>query len=64
MNTTNINIQQENNIQDLNEHILIKQFQQFNIEIYGTFEEPLFCATDLAEVLNIKNIRYIQLQIL
>ena len=57
MNTTNINIQQENNIQDLNEHILIKQFQQFNIEIYGTFEEPLFCATDLAEVLNIKNIR-------
>ena len=34
MNTDYIIIPQENNIQDLNEHILIKQFQQFNIEIY------------------------------
>lgn len=58
MNTTNINIQQENNIQDLNEqHLLIKQFQQFNLKIYGTFEEPLFKAIDIGDLLGIKTIK-------
>ena len=41
-----------------NEHqLLIKQFQHFNIEIYGTYEYPLFKANDIANLLGIKDIR-------
>lgn len=41
-----------------NEHqLLIKQFQHFNIEIYGTYEDPLFKANDIANLLGIKDIR-------
>lgn len=40
-----------------NEHqLLVKQFQHFNIEIYGTYEEPLFKAKDIGDLLGIKNI--------
>lgn len=37
--------------------LLIKQFQHFNIEIYGTHEEPLFKAKDIGDLLGIKKIR-------
>jgi prophage antirepressor-like protein len=37
--------------------LLITQFQHFNIEIYGTHEEPLFKASDIGNLLGIKKIR-------
>lgn len=37
--------------------LLIEQFQHFNIEIYGTFQNPLFKAKDIGDLLGIKNIR-------
>jgi prophage antirepressor-like protein len=37
--------------------LLIKQFRHFNIEIYGTHEEPLFKANDIGNLLGIKKIR-------
>jgi prophage antirepressor-like protein len=37
--------------------LVIKEFQDFNIQIYGTYEEPLFKAKDIGELLGIKNIR-------
>lgn len=36
--------------------VLIKQFNNFNIEIYGTYEDPLFKAKDIADLLEIKEI--------
>lgn len=51
------NIQQENNIIVSNEHILQKQFQQFNIQIHGTLENPLFKAKDIGNLLGIVQIR-------
>jgi prophage antirepressor-like protein len=50
---------QENVIAVSNEpdNILVEQFQQFNIEIYGTFQEPLFKAKDIGDLLEIKNVR-------
>jgi len=51
------NIHQENNIIVSNEHILQKQFQQFNIQIYGTLENPFFKAKDIGDLLGIKKIR-------
>lgn len=53
------NIQQENNITISNELILQKQFQHLNIKVYGTFENPLFKAKDIGDLLEIKNIREI-----
>ena len=37
--------------------LLIKQFQHFNIEIYGTYEQPLFKAKDIGDLLGIKNVK-------
>ena len=37
--------------------LLIKQFQHFNIEIYGTYEDPLFKAKDIGDLLCIKDIK-------
>ena len=54
MNTENI--KQENDNIVSNEHILIKQFNKFNIEIYGTSQEPLFKAKDIGELLGIVKI--------
>jgi prophage antirepressor-like protein len=53
------NIQQENNIIVSNELILQKQFQHLNIKVYGTFENPLFKAKDIGDLLEIKNVREI-----
>lgn len=39
------------------DNVLIKQFNNLNIEIYGTHEDPLFKAKDIGDLLGIKNIR-------
>jgi prophage antirepressor-like protein len=49
-------INQENKNQNLNE-LSIKKFQDLNVPIYGTYEEPLFKAKDIGNLLDIKNIR-------
>jgi prophage antirepressor-like protein len=36
---------------------LIKQFNGLNIQVYGTYEEPLFKAKDIGDLLGIKNIK-------
>jgi prophage antirepressor-like protein len=41
----------------MEDNLLIKQFQEKNITIYGTFEKPLFKAKDIGDLLGIKNIR-------
>ena len=47
--TTSTIAEQQNNL-------LVKQFNGLNIQVYGTFEEPLFKAKDIGELLEIKNI--------
>jgi prophage antirepressor-like protein len=37
--------------------LLVKQFNGLNIQVYGTYEEPLFKAKDIGDLLDIKNIR-------
>lgn len=37
--------------------LMVKQFENLNITIYGTYENPLFKANDIGELLDIKNIR-------
>ena len=37
--------------------LLVKQFNGLNIQVYGTYEEPLFKAKDVGDLLEIKNIR-------
>ena len=56
MNTV-LNIHKQNNNENETNQLLIEQFKHFNIEIYGTFEEPLFKAKDIGELLEIKKIR-------
>ena len=41
----------------MNDAISIKQFEEFQIPIYGTYEEPLFKAKDIGELLGIEQIR-------
>lgn len=41
----------------MEESLLITQFKHFNIEIYGTYEQPLFKAKDIGDLLDIKKIR-------
>jgi prophage antirepressor-like protein len=43
-------IQEENSL-------MTKQFEELNVPIYGTYEEPLFKAKDIGDLLGIKNIR-------
>ena len=38
-------------------NLLVKQFQDLNITIYGTYEDPLFKAKDIGDLLGIQNIR-------
>ena len=49
----NILIENENCNQT---NMLIKQFKQFNVEIYGTLEQPLFKAKDIGDMLGISKI--------
>ena len=37
--------------------LMVKQFENLNITIYGSYEEPLFKAKDIGELLEMKNIR-------
>lgn len=37
--------------------LLVKQFNGLNIQVYGTFEEPLFKANDIGDLLSMSNIR-------
>ena len=56
MNSENTN----NQIQSYNtnsDNLLIKQFNGLNIQVYGTYEEPLFKAKDIGDLLGIKDIR-------
>ena len=39
------------------DNLLIKQFNGLNIQVYGTYEEPLFKAKDIGDLLDIKKIR-------
>jgi prophage antirepressor-like protein len=50
------NIPKENDNQNETQ-LLVEQFKHFNIEIYGTYEKPLFKANDIGELLEIKKIR-------
>ena len=56
MNSENTNnqIQSDNTNSD---NLLIKQFNGLNIQVYGTYEEPLFKAKDIGELLGIEKIR-------
>ena len=38
------------------ENLLVKQFNGLNIAVYGTYEEPLFKASDIGDLLEIKKI--------
>jgi prophage antirepressor-like protein len=54
MNSENTQIQLDNTNSD---NLLVKQFNGLNIQVYGTYEEPLFKAKDIGDLLGIKNIR-------
>jgi prophage antirepressor-like protein len=45
--------------QDINneDSLLVKQFNGLNIQVYGTYENPLFKAKDIGELLGIDKIR-------
>lgn len=55
-NNTVASIPKENDNENQTQ-LLIEQFKDFNIEIYGKYEEPLFKAKDIGNLLEIKNIR-------
>jgi len=56
MNSENTNnqIQLDNTNSD---NLLVKQFKGLNIQVYGTYEEPLFKAKDIGDLLEMSNIR-------
>jgi prophage antirepressor-like protein len=39
------------------ENLLVKQFNGLNIEVHGTYDEPLFKAKDIGDLLEMRNIR-------
>ena len=41
----------------VSDNLLVKQFNGLNIEIHGTYEEPLFKAKDIGNLLEMSNIR-------
>lgn len=55
-NNTVASITKENDNENKT-HLLIEQFKDFNIEIYGTFDKPLFKAKDIGDLLGIKNVK-------
>ena len=56
MNSENTNNQIQLDNTNSN-NLLIKQFNGLNIQVYGTYEEPLFKAKDIGDLLGIKDIR-------
>jgi prophage antirepressor-like protein len=56
MNSENTNNQIQ--LDNTNSHnLLVKQFKGLNIQVYGTYEEPLFKAKDIGDLLEMSNIR-------
>ena len=53
-NVNTITLLENNQIQL--DNLLIKQFNDLNITIYGTYEEPLFKAKDIGDLLGIKDV--------
>jgi anti-repressor protein len=41
----------------MEQSLVIKEFQDFNITIFGTYETPLFKAKDIGDLLGIEKIR-------
>ena len=41
----------------MSDNLLVKQYNGLNIQIYGTYEEPLFKAKDIGNLLEMSNIR-------
>lgn len=41
----------------VSDNLLVKQYNGLNIQIYGTYEEPLFKAKDIGNLLEMSNIR-------
>ena len=41
----------------MEQSLVIKQFEELNIQIYGTYETPLFKAKDIGKMIGIKNIK-------
>jgi hypothetical protein len=39
------------------ENLLVKEFNGLNIEVHGTYDEPLFKAKDIGDLLGMRNIR-------
>ncbi|MDD4938248.1 MAG: BRO family protein [Candidatus Shapirobacteria bacterium] len=42
---------------DNSDNLIIKKFEDLDITVYGTFDNPLFKANDIGDLLGIKNIR-------
>jgi prophage antirepressor-like protein len=59
-NANTITLLENNQIQldNINsDNLLIKQFNGLNIQVYGTYDEPLFKAKDIGDLLGMSNIR-------
>jgi len=54
-----INTPKQNDNENQTNQLLVEQFKHFNIEIYGTYEEPLFKAKDIGDLLGLKNVKMI-----
>jgi prophage antirepressor-like protein len=56
-----LNIFKNTNKQELTKRnktsLLTKQFNSLNIQVYGTYDEPLFKAKDIGDLLEIKNVK-------
>ena len=59
-NVNTITLLENNQIQldNINsDNLLVKQFNGLNIQVYGTYDEPLFKAKDIGNLLEMSNIR-------
>jgi prophage antirepressor-like protein len=59
-NVNTITLLENNQIQldNINsDNLLVKQFNGLNIQVYGTYDEPLFKAKDIGDLLGMSNIR-------
>ena len=56
MNNQLTNAPTDNTVYNIN-NLLISEFKNHNVTIYGTWETPLFKAKDIGDMLGIKNIR-------
>ena len=55
---TNVEAQESTTVQNVDDSaIVLKNFNGLNVPIYGTLDDPLFKASEIATVLDIKKIR-------